>query len=195
MGVQSTITIGSTTYDVYGNDANEKAYFAARLGSDNYDAASGTDRKKARITATRWLDRMRWQGDPTTPPVPGGQPLQFPRDDIEDRNGADVSGTTPDDVEHACYELMEVVLEDPAAQDKPNAGSNVKQAEAGPAAVEFFRATAGDGESSRLPQTAHELVGHLLAGASEIHPPVAEGTDNESQFDDCDRYGLSEGWA
>lgn len=187
-----TITIGTTTYDVYGTTAALKSYMAAKLGSTNYDAATTTEQKQAHISATRWLDRANWQGqkyDLTTP-----QPLEHPRTGLTDKDGNEVAEDTVHiTVEEATYELVEYLLGDPTLTGSPDSGSNIKRAKAGSAEAEFFRPT--EGTYPRFPTEAHELIRYFLEGASGISAPYAPGVDVESQFDDDDSYGLTEGFA
>lgn len=187
-----TVTISGTSYDVYGTSAGLKAYMAAHMNSAAYDSASSNNRKKAHVSATRWLDRANWQGqkyDLVTPQV-----LEHPRTGLTDKDGNEVDETTVhESVEHATYELVLYLLDDSTATQSLDQGSNVKRVQAGSAQVEFFKGT--DGKYPRFPTEAHELIRYFLEGASGITAPYAPGVDVESQFDDCDGYGLSEGMA
>lgn len=187
-----TVTIGANTYEVYGDSDELKIYMAAHMNSEAYDDASGQDRKKAHVSATRWLDRADWQGQKTDLATP--QPLEFPRTGLTGKDGNAVdSVATPEAVENATYELVIYLLSDAAATQSLDQGSNVKRVGAGPAQVEFFKGT--DGKYPRFPTEAHELIRYFLEGASGLTAPMAPGVDVESQFDDCDRYGLSGGLA
>jgi hypothetical protein len=186
------VIISGTTYDVHGTSAGLKAYMAAHMNSAAYDSASSNDRKKAHVSATRWLDRANWQGQKTDLVTP--QPLEFPRTGLVDKDGNEVdSSTTPVVVEYATYELVLYLLADAEATQALDQGSNVKKVQAGSASVEFFKGT--DGKYPRFPTEAHELIRYFLEGASGLTAPMAPGVDVESQFDDCDGYGLGAGLA
>lgn len=186
------VTISGTDYDVYGTTAGLKSYMAANINSAAYDDASSTDRKKAHVSATRWLDRANWQGAMTDLVTP--QPLEFPRTGLTDKDGNEVaSDAVPDEVDEACYELVIYLLDDATITQSPDQGSNVKNVQAGSAQVEFFKGT--QGKFPRFPIEAHELIRYFLEGASGISPPYAPGASVESQFDDCDGYGLGGGMA
>jgi len=87
---------------------------------------------------------------------------------------------------------FEMVL-DPGLETAANTGSNVKRAKAGSAEVEFFRASNRPGESTRFPPVVDELLRCLKGGG--VTPGYASGATSESQFDDCDRMDLTEGYA
>ena len=77
MAVLSTLTISGVNYSVYGlttdalGDAND--YFRARLGETAWDTATGTEKKRALITAVRMEDRRpTTEGSPLSRPVPDG---------------------------------------------------------------------------------------------------------------------------
>jgi hypothetical protein len=186
------ITIGAYTYDVYGDSDGLKEYMKAHINSTAYDNADSGSRKKAHVSATRWLDRARWQGEKTDLVTP--QPLEFPRIGLTDKDGNEVpSDSVPEVVEFACYELILYLLDDATLTQTPDSGSNLKRAKAGSAEVEFFRPTQGG--FPRFPTEAHELIRYFLEGASGITGPYAPGTSAGSAFDDDDGYGLSEGFA
>lgn len=79
------------------------------------------------------------------------------------------------------------LTQDAALEASTSTGSNIKEAHAGPAGVEFFRPTAG----ARFPARVAELLApYLGSGVSE---GAAFGSDAESAFDDADGYELTEG--
>jgi hypothetical protein len=187
-----TVTISGINYDVYGTSAGLKSYMAAHMNSSAYDSASSTNRKKAHVSATRWLDRANWQGQKYDLATP--QALEFPRTGLTDKDGQEVAeDTVPTAVENACYELVLYLLDDETATQSLDQGSNVKRVQAGSAQVEFFKGTAG--KYPRFPTEAHELIRYFLEGASGLTAPYAPGVDIESQFDSDDGYGLGGGLA
>jgi len=187
-----TVSIGGTNYTVYGDSAGLKAYMAAHMNSSAYDSATSNNRKKAHVSATRWLDRANWQGQKYDLATP--QELEFPRTGLTDKDWNEVDETiVPTAVEQATYELVLYLLDDETATQSLDQGSNVKRVQAGSAQVEFFKGT--DGKYPRFPTEAHELIRYFLEGASGLTAPYAPGVDVESQFDDCDGYGLTGGLA
>ena len=189
------VTIGADTYDIYGTEAAAKSYMKARLGADSWDDASSLNRKKALISATRWLDRANWQGQKTS----DSQALQFPRTGLTDCDGNDVpSDAVPTLVEQACYEGALILLGDATAMDQADAGNNIKRLKAGSAEMEYFRGgygSSGSAAAPPFPTAMFELVRCFLEGASGITAPYASGYCEESQFDDDDRCDRSKGLA
>ncbi len=193
MATVSTVSISGVSYDVYGTETEIKQYIAGRLGTDAYDDASSTDKKKAHVQATRWIDRERWSGQPTDLVTP--QPLQFPREDLTDCNGNAVDeDTLPQEVCNATGELILIILADPAATAAGNTSSNIKNAKAGSAEVEFFRpGDSSGGTGTILPTEAWKWMRCFSGGG--VTPGTASGTDGQSQFDNCDRATLNDGFA
>lgn len=205
MGQVSTLTIGSTTYSVYGLTADPiadaKAYFAGRLGTAAWDDADSGTRKAALVTAVRFLDRgVLWSGVQTDAATP--QPLQWPRDSATCNGDAVTDGTTPDRIVNGEFELALALLEDESIQDSQGTGSNIKKVGAGTASVEFFRPTQGTTSETRFPTTVHELVGCYQDNAGTLGAPFASGVnkpanpDQTSSFDSCDdSYDLTQGYS
>jgi hypothetical protein len=186
MGTVVTVTIGTRTYSVYANatdavsDAND--YMAARLGSTAWDNASVSDKKRALVMATRWLDRQQWAGVPTDVDTP--QPLQHPRTGLTDCNGTAVASTVvAPGIPEAEYELALDILGDNEADKSQGEGSNLRRAKAGTAEVEFFQNTIGSSRDHKLPQVAHDLVKCYFGGSSVANPTVY-GNDEETAFDE-----------
>lgn len=184
-----TISIGANTYEVYGDEAGAKAYFAAAAHAASYVAAESSTKKKAHISATRMLDRQAWMGERVA--VAPGQPLEFPRTGLVDKDGNAVSsGSIPVLMDQGCYELMLAILDDEAVQASTGAGSNVRRTRSksgvGPLAVEseleYFKPTLG--RSGRFPQIVQEIVGVFLAGSSMGSLVFSSGTEAESEFSD-----------
>lgn len=68
-------------------------------------------------------------------------------------------------------------------------GSNIQEAHAGPAGVTFFRPT----EGSRFPPRVAELLAPYLGGGIRAGTAPGSTDCHDSQFEDCDRYRLTEG--
>jgi hypothetical protein len=190
------VTIGgSTTIEVYGGLTACDAYIEGAIGDGATAyrslAASGDDRKRLLVAATRYVERLTWQGTATTPAV-GGTTLVWPRTGVTDPNGTAVDpNTVPSALTNAVFELVMLGATDPDALSAPDSGSNVKKLDADGTSIEFFRPTSAlDGTASVLPSVVSQLVGKWLASASAT-VAGASGTSTGygacSQFDDCDR--------
>lgn len=190
-----TITIGSSSYSVYGTEAAIKSYLAGRLGTDAYDDASSTDRKKAHVQATRWIDREHWAGARTDPDTP--QPLDFPRTGIVNCDGEAVDpDTVPPEVVYATAELELIILNDASASASGSTASNVKSVGAGSAKVSFFSAGDAQGKGGTpLPTEAWKWLSCFAAGVLPSTGGFRSGEDNTPHFDDYpDDYDLTRGF-
>ena len=189
----ATLSISGVDYSVYSLTtdalADANGYFKARLGADDWDAAGSTDKKKALVSAARWLDRMTWASTPTST----SQALAHPRASLTDCDGVAVLDTdVAPGIAEAQFELALVLLGDAAAQESSGTGSNVKKVEAGSAKVTFFSSSVGSNRDTRLPQIAHDLVKCYFGNSSGAG--IASGSGETSKFSDTD-FGLNNGHA
>ena len=134
-----TVTISGSTFFVFGTLAEANTYMSARIGAEDWLAASTANKSRAMVTATRWINRTPWPGAKTDPAQDGA----FPRTGLTCEGVAVPDDEIPVNVEHASYELALVVLEDAEAQGKSDTGSNIRRVMAGQVQVEFFRGTSG----------------------------------------------------
>lgn len=129
-----TITINGTTFNIFGEFNTDDAgppvvqaamnYFKASLNITPWSTASGTDKQRALIMATRLLDKQNWIGTVTVE----GQNLSWPRTGVKTKEGVTVVSTeTPPGIYLGTYELAAALLGDSALQDAVNAGSNTKR--------------------------------------------------------------------
>lgn len=173
------VTISGVTATVYGSLDGAVLYFNLALGGSGWVAASSTDRQKALVSATRWLNRLGLV-DPDT-----GAAIAPHATDV----GVPVA------VQEGAYELANAVLVDVEATAATSTGSNVKRVKAGSAEVEFFRATGG----TPLPTVAFQLLRPYLVsqqstGDGDGVGACASGTDGESSFSDGDAWGRYSGF-
>jgi len=126
------------------------------------------------------------------------QLLQLPHSGMTDRYEAAVSaGVVPPEIVQACMELAYLLTQDPTLEGQGSTAQNlVKKAGAGSAAVEFFSPGAFV-PITRFSPEIMELIKPFLAGSGDIVAQIgasfSSGTDAESQFDDCDGSGFTEG--
>lgn len=110
------LTVGTDTF-VSLADAN--AYFAARLRSENWDAADAADREKALRLATAILTRQRYVGTLAS----SSQILAWPRNGAVDQEGRAIgSSTIPQAIKDACCEFALRLLTDDFYADSGNKG-------------------------------------------------------------------------
>lgn len=188
MGTISTVTIGADVFSVYALTADPVAdlttYWNGRLGATAtvVSAATSTNKKRALVMAADWIDRVaRFSGTPTVP----GQPRAWPRDNASCYSDPITSGTTPDEVPKAEFEVAGLMLVDPDQASGSGTGSNVRGVKAGSASVEFFVPTLGNPQfDTRLPTPANDLLKCLYGGTMETN--FASGTDKTTGFDEDD---------
>ena len=192
MGTVATVSIAGNTYSVYGLTSNPvadaDAHFGAQLGADNWAAAPTDTKRKALVTAARWLDRLAWKGTPSV----GGQPLAWPRDDA-DCNGTPIAnGTVPDAIARGEFELALLLLGDSSLVENASTGSNVKRVKAGSVELENFAPTLGRSTDAPLPTVPFQLVRCMLAGAGSAALVSADafGVTDGSAFSPDD-FGLN----
>jgi len=195
MGIVSTITLGSVVHSVYALTSDPlqdaKDYMNGRFGTAAWDAASNNSRRRAIISATRWLDRQPWLSTPTDVVTP--QPLENPRLALEDCNGTAVLDTiVANDIVEAQWELAQIILADSTAQESAGQGTNLKPAKAGPAEVEFFRNTEGPSRDTRLPTIPHDLI-KCFIGGSGLGIPHVGGPGTASIFLDTNTSSFNRG--
>ena len=82
----------------YATLTEANAYFATRLHTDAWDAASDSNRNKALIEATRAIDLLNYNGDKTD----SEQETEFPRGGDE---------VVPTDIQIASYEIAYALLD------------------------------------------------------------------------------------
>lgn len=155
-----TVTIGSSTYSVYGTHAALTDYAAGSfVHAATYAAATTANQQRALVEATRILLSLTWV-------------------DAANANVDTASATAI----QAAQELALAGLADAAVFTAATASSNIKSAGAGKAAVEFF-SPVGVG---RFPVRVMDLLSGLVEGIGSTLYGGAEsgGTDESSDFDD-----------
>ncbi len=169
------------------------AYFAGRLGSTLWTAASTLTKQQALITSARWLDVQNWGGTRTV----AAQANAFPRDSLTCKGVAFLPASIPSAIVFGEYEAALMLLGDPslALLSSTGTGSNIKSLKAGSVAIDYFAPTILiAGLSTPLPKIIMDLVGCFLASAGS-GAAAAYGTGADSLFDDCGRFGLTKGFA
>lgn len=193
----ATITISAVNYYVYSFASNAvtdaDAYFAGRVGASTWTASTTLQKQQGLITAARWLDSQVWQGTKTV----AAQSLAFPRDGLTCNGVSSAVNTIPDGLVYAEYEGALSLLLDASVISSTGSGSNIKSLHAGSASIEYFAPTLLiAGLNTPLPVLMQRLAGCYLAGSVAFASTliVASGTGDDSLFDDCGRFGLSEGF-
>ena len=186
-----SVTIGSTAYDAYADVVEADIYLAVELTYfAAWDALSDEDKNVRLVAATRYLDGLRWAGEPTTT----GQATEWPRSGLLGRDGEDLAAdSVPLDIENAAILLAADLAIDPEALSIGSSDGNIQSERIGPKAVSYFRPR----RRARVDNTidnrrVYGLVNRWLFSARL--PPFVSGTDAKSAFEP-ERFGRSEGIA
>jgi len=173
--MSETITIGSDNFVVY----EDVAYIDAYLNGTSSEAATtwrATDdadaKKRAAVTATRYLNSLPWKGAKTDE----AQDLAWPRTGVTGVEDTE----TPQPVLDAYCELAALVN----AGEDIGASAGFAQAEArrlkaGSVEIENFRSSSSGsllGSGRRYPQVVLNLLRPYLAGSGVSGGPIATGT-------------------
>lgn len=183
----STVIIGSVSYEVYADISEADEYFNGSSDYATWAAFSAEDKARSLVTATRLLDRQKWQGQPAS----DLQPLAWPRDGAVDCNGNAIpSDTIPPQVIEASMILALYEATGSDVQTAATTESLTQSLKAGSVAISYFRGDRND--YSRFPLPVMELVGCFFAGASgAIGGSLSFGTDGQAYDND---FGLNEGF-
>ena len=193
-GTTGTLTIGSSSFTVYGFTADPLAdandYLLASVTAATWATKSDDDKKKLLISAFRTLERQGWSGTAIGSNA-------WPRSGAM-CNGAAVAEEIPDDIVEGMFELASALADGTDSITSSSTDSNIKKVGAGSASVEYFYPLSGEG--TRFPLPVQELVGCYMGGSStglgSLLPFVGgqDGTLNQSTFTDLDT-GLTDGFA
>lgn len=178
-----TVIISGVTHQTYAGDAEAKSYFNTRVGGSAWDALDVVDRRRALVTATRFLDRLSWAGTRTD----SAQALAWPRAGVTDHEARAVSDAAiPAQVTYGCCELALALLQDSTIlTSAAGTSQQQKRVKASTVEVEFFRASGALARGTRMPTAAHEWVQEFLVPAgSDLEMGFASGTDAVSSLED-----------
>jgi len=127
---------GISTADSYASVANTNTYWQKRKTltlSSTWDDASDTQKESALRIATDYLDNtFCWLGNRSS----STQALQWPRRNVYDDRGVELSAQVPTAVKVACYELAARALSEDIREDISNEDV-VEQEKVGPIEVKY----------------------------------------------------------
>ncbi len=153
----ASIIIDSNEYYSYVSVDDADIYFGAASHGGPWRAAETADKEMALVTATRTLDRQKWQGEMTN----ADQGAAWPRTGI---TGVDPA-VVPQEVLDATCELALSILNGEAVQTNPNGNvQTIASQSAGSVSISYFRGA--EGKPLRFPLIVMELIGKWLGGGS-----------------------------
>lgn len=163
-----TVVIGATTYTILGEHTGAGSadeYLDAALHATGWASATSDQQKQALVTATRTFDRLTWSAAYDT--------------------HAERDAVTA--IKQAAYELAAALLLD---AQTPQSGSRVKSIASKGLAIEFW----GPARAGVLPTiVASMLAPYRASPLVAVRGLNAEGTEEESQFEDSDAHDVSGG--
>lgn len=192
----ATISIGGVDYISYASVAEADARLAVDPVRGAVWAALTTDQKGINlVAATNRLDLERYTGEKQG----AAQLNQWPRTGATCDGDAITDGTIPPELENGTITLAGSIAVNPAGSAAGTGPGNIQRVGAGSTRVDFFRPTLTSNFSlSAQHPDVFALVRCLLDGAAGVAVglggSVAFGTGDTNEFDNDDRYGLTEGW-
>lgn len=187
MGTVTIPASGGADFEIYGEQEAAVIYHSgsSRPSSVAWVAATADTQARTLVDATRVVDELSFAGTET---APGVQPLSWPRTGVTYADGTPVLDSgTPIAVEQAVYELAALLLAKPGIFDASTQDSNIESVTAGSVSVSFFApVTVG-----KLPPVVLRLLRWFLASSATATGGTERlGSEEESAFDDCDRYRI-----
>lgn len=155
-----TILIDSQPFDSYRTVEQADTYLAASIHAGNWTSATEATKEQALVTATRIMDRQRWQDAYDT------QTERFAVENILD----------------ACCEIALSLVDGSAIQTNQSTAQTLQSIKAGSVALTYFRGA--EGRAHRFPTIVHELLRDYLAGGAQSVSAKSTGVDGTSATDD-----------
>ena len=172
--IDATISGANSNSFVTLDEANN--YFATVPDSSTWDDKTVDQKKRALISATRWIDSFVYYGDRCD----DGQALKFPRN-IYQVDGVELAcSTIPLNIKYAQYELARALANDAdAITGTTGKEGNISEAKLGDLEVKFNTASQGTGSVNNImdvyPWLQSYLGAYMLGGAGSFQMRVVRG--------------------
>ena len=172
--IDATISGANANSFVTLDEANN--YFATVPESSTWDDKTVDQKKRALISATRWIDSFIYFGDRCDQ----GQALKFPRNNYQ-VDDVELSCTTiPNNIKYAQYELARALANDTdAITGTSGKEGNIEQAKLGDLEVKFNTASQGTGSINNIldvyPWLQSYLGAYMLGGAGSFQLRAVRG--------------------
>ena len=172
--IDATISGANANSFVTLDEANN--YFATVPESSTWDDKTVDQKKRALISATRWIDSFVYFGDRCDQ----NQALKFPRNNYQ-VDDVELSCTTiPNNIKYAQYELARALANDTdAITGTSGKEGNIEQAKLGDLEVKFNTASQGTGSVNNIldvyPWLQSYLGSYMLGGAGAFQMRVVRG--------------------
>ena len=172
--IDATISGANANSFVTLDEANN--YFATVPDSSTWDDKTVDQKKRALISATRWIDSFVYFGDRCDQ----NQALKFPRNNYQ-VDDVELSCTTiPNNIKYAQYELARALANDTdAITGTSGKEGNIEQAKLGDLEVKFNTASQGTGSVNNIldvyPWLQSYLGSYMIGGAGSFQMRVVRG--------------------
>jgi hypothetical protein len=176
------VTINSTDYEVFEDEAGITLYAQAQLSSDAdaWLAADPLLQARGAVSATRLLNALAWTGAPTDE----YQPLAWPRSGMFDAQGQPLpDNVIPQSVLDADSLIAMGLVAGSPVQNDPNA-QVTRSLKAGSVAIDYFR---NIDPITPFPKNITELIA-LWLGGTNLFAAEASGTCERTSFDQEYRF-------
>ena len=172
--IDATISGANANSFVTLDEANN--YFATVPDSSTWDDKTVDQKKRALISATRWIDSFVYFGDRCDQ----GQALKFPRNNYQVDDVELACTTIPNNIKYAQYELARALANDTdAITGTSGKEGNIEQAKLGDLEVKFNTASQGTGSVNNIldvyPWLQSYLGAYMLGGAGSFQMRVVRG--------------------
>ena len=173
-------TINATIKDANANsyvtltEAND--YFDTSPDSSTWTNKTDDQKKRALISATRWIDSFVYYGDRCD----DGQALKFPRNNYQVDGVELACSTIPVNIKYAQYELARALANDSEAMTG-NVGTDgyIEEVKLGDIQVKYNTASQGTGSVNNIldvyPWLQSYLGAYMLGGAGAFQMRVVRG--------------------
>ena len=172
--IDATIKGANANSFVTLDEANN--YFATVPDSSTWDDKTVDQKKRALISATRWIDSFVYYGDRCD----DGQALKFPRNNYQVDGVELACSTIPLNIKYAQYELARALANDTdVITGTTGKEGNISEAKLGDLEVKFNTASQGTGSVNNIldvyPWLQSYLGAYMLGGAGSYQMRVVRG--------------------
>ena len=172
--IDATIKGANANSFVTLDEANN--YFATVPDSSTWDDKTVDQKKRALISATRWIDSFVYYGDRCD----DGQALKFPRNNYQVDGVELACSTIPLNIKYAQYELARALANDTdVITGTTGKEGNISEAKLGDLEVKFNTASQGTGSINNIldvyPWLQSYLGAYMLGGAGSFQMRVVRG--------------------
>ena len=155
-------------------EAND--YFDTSPDSSTWTNKTDDQKKRALISATRWIDTFVFYGDRCD----DGQALKFPRNNYQVDGVELACSKIPNNIKYAQYELARALANDTdAITGTTGKEGNISEAKLGDLAVKFSTSSQGTGSINNIldvyPWLQSYLGAYMLGGAGSFQMRVVRG--------------------